>query len=175
MSYPQKRKKKTTLSSVRRRAQNTLPPGQEKPKLNPQTDLPSGKDGAHIYICGPSGFMDWVFAQTAENGYSDAQLHKEDFGADVDLSGAGFQVEARASGITLEVADGQTIVDALTKAGIAIEVSCEEGVCGTCLCDVLEGEPDHRDSFLTDEEREANDMIMVCCSRSKSSKLVLDV
>ncbi|MNG37741.1 Phenoxybenzoate dioxygenase subunit beta [compost metagenome] len=59
--------------------------------------------------------------------------------------------------------------------GIKIEVSCEQGVCGTCLCDVIEGEPDHRDVYLTDDEKSANDQILVCCSRAKSKKLVLDI
>jgi len=54
-------------------------------------------------------------------------------------------------------------------------VSCEEGVCGTCLCTVVEGECDHRDVYLTDDERAANDQILVCCSRAKSPKLVLDI
>jgi vanillate O-demethylase ferredoxin subunit len=56
-----------------------------------------------------------------------------------------------------------------------VPVSCEQGVCGTCACTVLEGEPDHRDAYLTDEERAANDQIMVCCSRSRSARLVLDL
>lgn len=146
-----------------------------KPALVPGADIPPPVAGTHIYVCGPTGFMDWIFAEARKLGYSDDCLHKEDFGAEVDVSGEGFQVEAHATGVTIDVEDGQTIVDALSKAGIAVEVSCEEGVCGTCLCDVLEGVPDHRDSFLTDEERDSNEMIMVCCSRSKSSKLVLDV
>ena len=56
-----------------------------------------------------------------------------------------------------------------------IKKSCEQGVCGTCLTDVLEGEPDHKDKFLNDEEREAGDQILACCSRAKSARLVLDV
>jgi len=143
--------------------------------LKPNSDFPPAATGAHIYVCGPSGFMDWCFDEAKALGYGADRLHKEDFRADVDLTGGGFTVEARGSGVTVQVAEGQRIVEALTAAGIEIEVSCEEGVCGTCLCDVLEGEPDHRDSFLTDEERDSSELIMVCCSRSKSSKLVLDV
>jgi vanillate O-demethylase ferredoxin subunit len=70
---------------------------------------------------------------------------------------------------------GQTIYQALAEVGIDIEISCEQGVCGTCLCDVLEGEPDHRDVYLTADEKAANDTILVCCSRSKSPRLVLDI
>ena len=73
------------------------------------------------------------------------------------------------------VADGQRIVDALATVGIKVTVSCEQGVCGTCLCTVLEGEPDHRDVFLTDDEKADNDQILLCCSRARSPKLVLDI
>ena len=68
-----------------------------------------------------------------------------------------------------------TIVDALAKAGVAIETSCEQGVCGTCLTGVLEGIPDHRDVFLTDDEKSANDRFCPCVSRAKSELLVLDL
>ncbi|MNY56720.1 Phenoxybenzoate dioxygenase subunit beta [compost metagenome] len=102
-------------------------------------------------------------------------MHREYFQVEVDASGAGFEVVARRSGKTVQVAEGQSIVEALTAVGIKIEVSCEQGVCGTCLCDVIEGEPDHRDVYLTDDEKSANDQILVCCSRAKSKKLVLDI
>ena len=54
-------------------------------------------------------------------------------------------------------------------------MSCEQGVCGTCMCDVIEGEPDHRDVYFTDEEKASNEQILVCCSRSKTPRLVLDI
>ena len=82
---------------------------------------------------------------------------------------------AARSNKTVQVAEGQTILDALAQVGIRIDISCEQGVCGTCMCEVLEGEPDHRDVYLTDEEKAANDQILVCCSRAKSNKLVLDI
>ena len=69
----------------------------------------------------------------------------------------------------------ESIVAALKTIGIKVEVSCEEGVCGTCVCTVLEGECDHRDVYLTDEEKADNDQIMTCCSRAKSARLVLDI
>ena len=147
----------------------------DRPSFAPADQLSEPSGGAHVYVCGPTGFMDWVFDEARKLGYTPDTLHKEDFGADVDLTGGSFTVVAQETGVTVTVAEGQRIVDALTEAGIDIEVSCEEGVCGTCLCDVVEGEPDHRDSFLTEEERDSNEMIMVCCSRAKSPTLVLDI
>ncbi|MBS7661609.1 oxidoreductase [Pseudomonas lalucatii] len=131
--------------------------------------------GVHVYVCGPAGFMDWVISEARKAGYAEEHIHREYFQVEVDASGAGFEVVAQRSGKTVQVADGQSIVDALAGVGIKIEISCEQGVCGTCLCDVLEGEPDHRDVYLTDDEKAANDQILVCCSRAKSQKLVLDI
>jgi vanillate O-demethylase ferredoxin subunit len=144
-------------------------------KLDLPKVLGTPQAGVHVYVCGPAGFMDWVIAQALEAGYADDHVHREYFQVEVDASGAGFEVVAQRSGKTVQVADGQSIVDALTAVGIKIEVSCEQGVCGTCLCDVIEGEPDHRDVYLTDDEKSANDQILVCCSRAKSKKLVLDI
>jgi ferredoxin len=73
------------------------------------------------------------------------------------------------------VGSDETIARALRKAGIKVNMSCEEGVCGTCITDVLEGEPEHRDHFLTDEEKADNDQMALCCSRAKSSRLVIDL
>jgi vanillate monooxygenase ferredoxin subunit len=86
-----------------------------------------------------------------------------------------FQIKIASSGAVIEVSANDTIVDALLWHGIEIETSCEQGICGTCLTRVLEGEPDHRDTYLTPEERAANNQLTVCCSRSKSALLVLDL
>lgn len=76
---------------------------------------------------------------------------------------------------TVAVPSGVSIVKALAAAGVKVEVSCENGVCGTCLCTVLEGEPDHRDTYLTDDEKQANDQMLLCCSRAKTPRLVLEL
>jgi ferredoxin-NADP reductase len=135
----------------------------------------TGTMGTHLYVCGPSGFMEWVIATGEKTGLPAAQIHREYFNADVDTSGAGFELVAAASGKTVRVAEGQTIVAALATIGIKVDVSCQEGVCGTCVCTVLEGECDHRDVYLTDDEKAENDQIMTCCSRAKFARLVLDV
>ncbi|WP_447776287.1 PDR/VanB family oxidoreductase [Pseudomonas chlororaphis] len=144
-------------------------------KLDLISVLGSSEAGVHVYTCGPSGFMDWVIATALEVGYADTHIHREYFQVEVDISGESFEVVAARSGKTVEVAAGQTILEALASVGIKIEISCEQGVCGTCVCDVLEGEPDHRDVYLTDDEKADNDQILVCCSRAKSKKLVLDI
>ena len=86
-----------------------------------------------------------------------------------------FKVKIASSGEVITVEDGVRIVDALGEQGIIIPVSCEQGICGTCLTGVLEGEPEHNDVFQTDEEKAANDQMTLCCSRSKGELLVLDL
>lgn len=130
---------------------------------------------AHIYTCGPNGFMDWVIDLAKSHQFADQQIHKEYFNAETDVTGDSFEVVAERSNKIITVAADESLIDALAREGIKIEKSCEQGVCGTCLCDVLEGEPDHRDVYLTDEEKAENDQILVCCSRSKSARLVLDI
>ena len=144
-------------------------------KLDMDRVLGQADSGVHVYTCGPSGFMDWVIGESVKHGYADDHIHREYFQIEVDNSGASFEVVAARSGKTVLVAEGQTILAALADVGIQIEISCEQGICGTCLCDVLEGEPDHRDVYLTDDEKQANDQILICCSRAKSKKLVLDI
>jgi len=133
------------------------------------------KPGTHLYVCGPAGFMDWVIAEGERLGFPPGQIHREYFQAEIDGSGKEFTVIAQRSGKEVRVAEGQTIVDALGQVGIRVQVSCEQGVCGTCLCTVLEGTPDHRGVYLTDEEKADNDQILLCCSRAKSDVLILDL
>lgn len=131
--------------------------------------------GTHIYVCGPTGFMDWVINEAKTLGFPSEQVHFEYFSAEVDTSGDSFEVYCQESDVTVTVGSDETIAAALKKAGLKVQVSCEEGVCGTCITDVLEGEPDHRDHFLTDEEKADNDQIALCCSRAKCQRLVLDL
>lgn len=73
------------------------------------------------------------------------------------------------------VNEGETMLDALLSAGVDVGFACSEGICGSCLVKVISGTPDHRDHFLTDEEKAANEAVMVCCSGAKSASLVLDL
>jgi len=130
---------------------------------------------SHIYTCGPVGFMDWVINLATTHDFPEQQIHKEYFQVETDTSGDSFEVVAERSGKIIMVEAGETILQALAKEGIDIEMSCEQGVCGTCMCDVIEGEPDHRDVYFTDEEKASNEQVLVCCSRSKTPRLVLDI
>ena len=133
--------------------------------------------GAHVYVCGPAGFTDAILASARDFGWPDALLHTESFTAQTH-SEAGdrpLKITALRSGVTVEVAADQSIAAALVDAGIDIPLACEQGICGTCVTGVLEGEPLHRDEYLSDEEKRSNKVMTVCCSRARSEFLVLDV
>lgn len=134
----------------------------------------------HVYICGPSGFMAAVMSHALEAGWSSALLHTESFGRgsygeDGSFNGSSFEVVIRSTGKSVWVGPQQSVVSALAQEGIKIPISCEQGVCGTCITRIFDGIPDHKDLFLTPEEQAGGKVFTPCCSRAKSSKLVLDL
>lgn len=146
-------------------------------RVNLRALLVAPEPGKHLYVCGPAGFIEAVLSIALAAGWDERNLHREYFAAPVQPEAASdhFQVKLAGSGQVIDVKGGQTVIAALTAAGVDVPTSCEQGVCGTCLTRVLSGEPDHRDMYLTDDERNANDCFLPCCSRSKSPILVLDL
>ena len=134
--------------------------------------------GLLVYCCGPEGLL--AAAEQRCTAWPAGALHVERFAPrpqpePVAGEEASFEVVCQRSGLTVTVPPGKSIIDALDEQGVSVLSSCQEGVCGTCETRVLDGVPDHRDSLLSAEEREANEYMMVCVSRSKSSRLVLDL
>ena len=163
--------------SVGMRAQLHLDDGPAAQKLDLDTALGAPAAGTHVYVCGPGGFMDWALAGARRLGWSEAQLHKEYFAAPALPAGSdrAFEVRLVRSGAIVPVPAGKSVVQALAEHGVEVPVSCEQGVCGTCLTRVIDGTPDHRDVFLTDAEKAANDCFTPCCSRALGDRLVLDL
>ena len=129
---------------------------------------------AHLYCCGPVPMLEAFEAATAN--WPSTHVHVEYFKAkEKPAAEGGFEVQLARSNRTISVQAGKTILDALLDAGITANYACAEGVCGTCETRVIEGIPDHRDLFLSKEEQAENKTIMICCSGSKSSTLVLDI
>jgi ferredoxin-NADP reductase len=130
--------------------------------------------GSHFYCCGPLPML--AAFERATAGVPAERVHVEYFSAKepIDASG-GFEVVLARSGRTVFVPEHSTILDALLASGVEAGHSCLEGVCGTCETKVLEGIPDHRDVVLTAQERASNRTMMICCSGSKSGRLVLDL
>ncbi|WP_433888436.1 PDR/VanB family oxidoreductase [Streptomyces sp. CA-111067] len=130
---------------------------------------------AHVYVCGPRGFMDHVEEAAWRAGAPEDRVHEENFANDVDLTGTPFTVVAARSKVTALVEADRTIADTLREHGVQVRTSCETGVCGTCLTRVLGGDPDHRDVFQSPAQQRANTAVTLCCSRSRSPELVVDI
>lgn len=127
-----------------------------------------------VYACGPSPLLDALSSHHSGAAWS---LHIERFTAQPQSStmNRAFEVVVASTGQALLVAEHETILEVLRREGFPVDWSCREGLCGTCETGVLEGEPDHRDSVLTEQERAAGDSMMICCSRAVSERLVLDL
>ena len=109
-------------------------------------------------------------------GWAEERLHREYFAAPEAESGGGaFTLRIASSGLELQVPEDRTALEVLEAAGFDIPVSCGQGICGTCLTRVVDGQPEHRDLFLSDEEKAQNDQFTPCCSRARSACLVLDL
>lgn len=130
-------------------------------------------EGTHLYCCGPKAML--TNFEEATQALRD-RAHVEYFEAKGPAAReGGFVVVLEKSGLTLTVPPGASILDVVGDAGVSVSSSCREGICGTCETRVVEGVPDHRDALLSDAEKQANRTMMICCSGSKSGRLVLDL
>ncbi|MFF6802970.1 2Fe-2S iron-sulfur cluster-binding protein [Streptomyces sp. NPDC012616] len=150
----------------------TVAPQDETGLLDLGSVLDELPEDALVYCCGPGPLLDAV-----EERCPAGALHVERFQAKEQPTGTDveFEVELAQSGRTVTVAPGVSVLDTVRAAGVEVLFSCTEGTCGTCETDVLDGVPEHRDSVLTAEEREAGETMMICVSRCRGGKLVLDL
>ncbi|NQB02099.1 PDR/VanB family oxidoreductase, partial [Pseudomonas paraeruginosa] len=151
--------------------------GDSARRADPRVLLAASPRDTQLYLCGPAGFMRWIESAARDLGWEEHRLHREHFTAAPQEAAADtpFELELASSGALIRVAAGQTALAALREAGVELPASCEQGICGTCLTRVLDGEPDHRDLYLSDEEQAANDCFTPCCSRARSPRLLLDL
>jgi ferredoxin-NADP reductase len=129
---------------------------------------------SHFYCCGPTPMLEAFRAATA--AIVPERVHFEYFSPQAEASkDGGFVVELARSGREVFIPPGQSILETLREAGLTLDSSCQEGICGVCETKVISGLPDHRDSVLSDHEHAANKSMMICCSGCKSERLVLDL
>lgn len=140
--------------------------------------IASAPSGVQVYTCGPEGFVDAVKAAAGRALLPASAVHKELFTNSALGSATGdreFKVTLAQSGGTYTIPQGRSVVQVLQEEGVEVLVSCESGVCGSCVLPVLEGVPEHRDVFLTDEERASNAEFTPCCSRAVGDHLIIDL
>ncbi len=132
--------------------------------------------GRHLYFCGPKGMNEAAIEICKTRGWPDSQVHFEFFTAAATQAGdTALEVVLERTGRTFAIPADKTILDVLIAEGLDPMYDCTRGECGTCITEVLEGEPDHRDYILTDDEKAAGKHICVCVSRAKTGRLVLDM
>ncbi|EON33656.1 Flavodoxin reductases (ferredoxin-NADPH reductases) family 1 [Gordonia terrae C-6] len=138
------------------------------------TALESAPQQSHVYVCGPDGFMTKV-RELAERFVPADAVHFENFHAtDQPDASENTAFDVELDGQTYHVPADRSIVEVLEENGCDVDTSCQEGICGTCIMQVLAGEPEHRDNVLTKAERESGEVIAVCVSRTSGEKIVLD-
>lgn len=144
-------------------------------RLDLETILGDPRPDTLVYTCGPESLLTAVEERCAT--WPDDALHLERFsGLPIDNSdNRAFTIDLERSGLTLDVGPEESIFDVVRAAGVSVLGSCLEGICGTCETEVLEGEIDHRDAVLDDEERESNEVMMICVSRCRGDRLTLDL
>ena len=147
---------------------------EELRRFSPVRDLPKPETDYHLYTCGPEGFMAFITGAAAALGYPSERIHQEHFTTSCQ-QGSRFKVTLARSGATYEIPENRSIAQVLSSAGLSLELSCEQGMCGTCLVPVLEGIPDHRDIYQTDDEKAANSHVAICCSRATGAHLIIDL
>lgn len=133
---------------------------------------------AHAYVCGPRPFIDKAIDTALAASWPEDAMHFEHFSGEDQLSsgvGKPFKVTIASTGQTFDIPADRSILQVLKENGVPCDSSCAEGVCGSCMAAVLEGEIDHRDSYLTPAEKKSGEVMMICVSRSVEGDLVIDI
>ena len=134
------------------------------------------RPGRLVFTCGPTPLLDAIEKYCEQ--WPAGTVNMERFRAKEagpDAVDTAFEVELAQTGVTVTVPSDRSILDVVEEAGATVVSSCREGTCGSCETPILEGEADHRDSLLTQEEKDAQETMFICVSRACSSRLVLDL
>jgi len=129
---------------------------------------------AHAYVCGPAGLIRAVVEAAEARGWEPQRVHFERFHPESLPEARAVRVRLQRSRAEIDVPANLSILDALAQAGVSVSAGCRNGTCGTCAMTVLTGQPDHRDSVLTDEQRTVGRLMCVCVSRANSTEITLD-
>ncbi|TDF84580.1 PDR/VanB family oxidoreductase [Pseudomonas sp. H9] len=132
--------------------------------------------GSHVYVCGPDSMIDDTLDSAHALGWTDSHIHYERF-VEQGSNGKPFSVTLARQGVTIEVPPDQSLLEAAEQAGYKVPYLCRGGACGYCETEVLEaeGELDHRDDWLSEEDKLSKRKFMPCVSRTCGSRLVVDL
>jgi ferredoxin-NADP reductase len=130
--------------------------------------VPGYASGYHLYACGSPRYTDAVYTEAGAKGWPEEALHREYFSVPEapDYVNHPFLLRLARSGRVIEVPADKRATDVLAQAGIAVDMKCSDGICGTCIARIVAGDVEHRDHMLSKKERETK--IILCCSRAKN-------
>ncbi|WP_169392035.1 MULTISPECIES: PDR/VanB family oxidoreductase [Psychrobacter] len=131
--------------------------------------------GTHIYVCGPKPMIDATIEACHKYQHHEDNIHWEQFAPITTENGNAFTVILAKSDLTIEVQPEQTILQAIESFNIEVECLCREGVCGTCETAILKGEAEHLDQYLDEDEKAAQNTMMICVSRARGNEITLDL
>lgn len=155
-----------------------LDDGPPEQKLDVREVLQRSPPGSHLYVCGPAGYIAYVADTAKALKWDEGRIHLEYFGNAAASHAGGdrpFRIRIASSGKIVDVGAQESATTALAREGVFVPLACEQGICGTCITRVNEGVPEHRDMYLTDHEKAANDQFLPCCSRAVGEMLVVDL
>jgi len=130
--------------------------------------------GTHLYVCGPEALKTAVLQAAEAAGWPASQVHTEHFGG-AQTGGTPFEAVLQKTGIRVKVGEDESLLEAIERMGVNAPCLCRGGACGVCVLPVLDGEPEHRDHYLSAAERASQKLVMPCVSRARSTHLVLDL
>jgi ferredoxin-NADP reductase len=131
--------------------------------------------GTHLYTCGPLSMIDDVARVAGEAYWPEARVHSEAFSSAALDPGRPFNAVLKRTGRTVSVPSGASLLEAVEKEGIRLPSLCRQGFCGECRVSVLSGAIEHRDIFLSTEEKESGQMMMACVSRAAGTEVEIDL
>ena len=141
----------------------------DEQRLDVSDVLADYQPGNQLYTCGPSGFMDAVFESALQQDWPEECLHREYFTVpgDIEYENYTFRVKLATSGREIEIPADKSAAEVLTAAGVPVETKCSDGLCGTCVAEYSEGDVEHRDYVLSNEQRKTK--LTLCCSRASEA------
>ena len=144
--------------------------------LNPAEILADQPEETQLFICGVDWWQDPIINMAEQKGWTRERIHVERFAAKVPPAALDkiFEVKIASTGAVYKIPGDKTVTAFLEEQGVKIATSCEQGMCGTCKIKILEGDADHRDKRLSDQEKAEGDFL-ACVSRAKSDLLVLNL
>ena len=134
-------------------------------------------DDGECYLCGPIGMLEAAKAAWAAAGRPVSRLRYEVFGDSGLFSEKPFVVDVLNRGVSVAVRSDQSLLDALSEAGVEMISDCRRGECGLCAVSIVEADHqiDHRDVFFSAEEKAEGHKMCACVSRLTEGRATIDV